>query len=148
MMVAELSILYESIFTKWVEKGGRVEKFEEFKKEFKKVIFEKLLDEEEDDKSDMLEEALEEIFDEMDEDLKEHLREWSIEEDMEHAQVLGVSHDVDRRTLVKTYRKLALQFHPEKWSADSDHGMSKDEAEEHFKKIQNSYDHLMTKFDD
>ncbi|KAL7458036.1 hypothetical protein ACHAWC_009537 [Mediolabrus comicus] len=148
MMVAELSILYESIFTKWVEKGGRVEKFEEFKKEFKKVIFEKFLDEEEDDKSDMLEEALEEIFDEMDEDLKEHLREWSIEEDMEHAQVLGVSHDVDRRTLVKTYRKLALQFHPEKWSADSDHGMSKDEAEEHFKKIQNSYDHLMTKFDD
>jgi curved DNA-binding protein CbpA len=43
---------------------------------------------------------------------------------------------------------LALQYHPDKWSADSDHGMSKEEAEEHFKKIQNAYDHLMTKFDD
>ena len=147
-MVAELSLLYETIFAKWAADGGRVEKFDDFKKQFKELIFEKFVDEEEGDKSDMLEEILEEIFDQMDEDLKEYLREGSIEEDMEHAQVLGVSHDVDRRTLVKTYRKLALQYHPDKWSADSDHGMSKEEAEEHFKKIQNAYDHLMTKFDD
>ena len=147
MMVAELSILYETIFAKWAGEGGRVEKFDDFKKKFKELIFEKYLDDE-DDKSGMLEEVLEEIFAEMDEDFMEYLREGSVEEDMEHAQVLGVSHDVDRRTLVKTYRKLALQYHPDKWSADSDHGMSKEEAEEHFKKIQNAYDHLMTKFDD
>ena len=142
MMVAELQRLYEINFAMWAEDGGRVEKFEEFKKEFIKVVFKKY------DKSDMLEEMLEEMFAATDEDFMEYLREGSVEEDMEHAQVLGVSHDVDRRTLVKTYRKLALQYHPAKWSADSDHGMSKEEAEEHFKKIQNAYDHLMTKFDD
>ena len=147
MMVLKLQRLYELNFAMWAEDGGRVEKFDDFKKTFKEAIFEKYLDDEEDDES-MLEEILEEIFAATDEVFKEYLSEGSIEEDMEHAQVLGVSHDVDRRTLVKTYRKLARQYHPDKWSADSDHGMSKEEAEEHFKKIQNAYDHLMTKFDD
>jgi DnaJ-domain-containing protein 1 len=147
MMVAELQRLYEINFAKWAEDGGRVEKFDDFKKAFKEAIFKKILDDEEDDKSDILEEILEEIFAATDEEFMEYLREGSVEEDMEHAQVLGVSHDVDRRTLVKTHRKLALQYHPDKWSADSDHGMSKEEAEEHFMKIQNAYDHLMAKFD-
>ena len=37
---------------------------------------------------------------------------------------------------------------PDKWRGDSDHGMTREEAENHFKSIQNSYDHLMATFDD
>ena len=37
---------------------------------------------------------------------------------------------------------------PDKWRANSDHGMTKDDAEEHFKKLQNAYDHLMSRFDE
>ena len=60
----------------------------------------------------------------------------------------GVEPDADERTLKVTYRKLALKYHPDKWRADSEHGMTKHEAQEHFKMIQNAYDHLMSRFDD
>jgi len=43
---------------------------------------------------------------------------------------------------------LAIQYHPDKWRHDSDHGMTKEDAEEEFKKIQSAYDHLMANFDD
>ena len=45
-------------------------------------------------------------------------------------------------------RRLALQYHPDKWRQDSDHGMTKEDAEEEFKKYQSAYDHLMANFDD
>ena len=31
-----------------------------------------------------------------------------------HYEVLGVSRDVSKKVLTKTYRKLALRFHPDK----------------------------------
>ena len=37
---------------------------------------------------------------------------------------------------------------PDKWKSDSDHGMSRKEAENRFKSIQSAYDHLMSNFDD
>ena len=37
---------------------------------------------------------------------------------------------------------------PDKWKTDSEHGMSRKEAENRFKSIQNAYDHLMSNFDD
>ena len=43
---------------------------------------------------------------------------------------------------------MALQFHPDKWKNDADHGMSKKDAENRFKSIQSAYDHLMGNFDD
>ena len=45
-------------------------------------------------------------------------------------------------------RRLAVQYHPDKWRQDSDHGMTKDDAEEKFKEIQSAYDHLMANFDE
>ena len=41
-----------------------------------------------------------------------------------------------------------LTSDPDKWKSDSDHGMSKKEAENRFKSIQSAYDHLMSNFDD
>ena len=43
---------------------------------------------------------------------------------------------------------MALQYHPDKWSEDSAHGMSREDAEEEFKSIQSAYDHLMANFDE
>jgi curved DNA-binding protein CbpA len=45
-------------------------------------------------------------------------------------------------------RRLAIQYHPDKWRQDSDHGMTKEDAEEEFKRIQSAYDHLMSNFDE
>ena len=124
-----------------------MEDFDDFKKEFKEDLseqFEELFE------LDELDEILEEIFEKTDEAFKEMLLKDRLEDDKKHAEVLGVSHDVDKRTLQNTYRKLALQYHPDKWSASSasSHGMCKEEDEEHFKNIRNSYDHLMANFDE
>ena len=37
---------------------------------------------------------------------------------------------------------------PDKWKHNSEHGMSRKEAENRFKFIQSAYDHLMSNFDD
>ena len=37
---------------------------------------------------------------------------------------------------------------PDKWRSDSSHGLSKEEAEEKFKMIQNAADHLLSRFDE
>ena len=49
---------------------------------------------------------------------------------------------------ISTDRRLAIQYHPDKWRQDSEHGMTKEDAEEEFKRIQSAYDHLMANFDD
>ena len=143
MLARVLEKMYVVNFQKWAEAGGSLEDFDEFKEEIKDAIAEQIGEEEED-----WEEILEEIFEGYDEEFKRILLEDRVEEDKKHAEILGVPHDVDKRTLQKTYRKLALQYHPDKWSANSEHGMSKEEAEEHFKSIRSSYDHLMANFDE
>jgi DnaJ-domain-containing protein 1 len=79
---------------------------------------------------------------------EEKMLEEKREENEKQAEILGVDVDADERTLKVAYRKLALKYHPDKWKSDSDHGMSKHEAENTFKAIQNAYDHLMSNFDD
>ena len=37
---------------------------------------------------------------------------------------------------------------PDKWKSDSEHGMSRKEAEDRFKAVQAAYDHMMSNFDD
>jgi DnaJ-domain-containing protein 1 len=143
MLQSALEKMYTVNFQKWEEAGMSLEDFDEFKEDFKDAMLEHFGEEEED-----LEEVLEEIFEEYDEDCKKILLEDRLEEDKKHAEILGVSHDVDKRTLQKTYRKLALQYHPDRWSAYNERGMSKEEAEEHFKSIRSSYDHLMANFDE
>ena len=143
MLTSIIGKMYVVNFQKMAEAGMSLEDFDEFKEDFKDAMLKHFGEEEED-----LEEVLEEIFEDYDEDCKRILLEDRLEEDKKHAEVLGVPHDVDKRTLQKTYRKLALQFHPDKWSANSEHGMSKEEAEEHFKSIRSSYDHLMANFDE
>ena len=51
-------------------------------------------------------------------------------------------------TFISSDRRLAIQYHPDKWRQDSEHGMTKEEATEEFKKFQSAYDHLMANFDD
>jgi len=69
-------------------------------------------------------------------------------ENEEMAEILGVPVDADAKTIKTKYRRMALQYHPDKWSADSAHGMSREDAEEQFKSIQSAYDHMMTNFDE
>jgi len=78
---------------------------------------------------------------------EDELQQDNEEEAREMAAILGVEPDANERTLTVTYRKLALKFHPDKWRNDSDHGMTKDESEEHFKAIQSAYDFLISRLD-
>jgi DnaJ-domain-containing protein 1 len=66
----------------------------------------------------------------------------------EYAELLGVSEDAGPDIIKREYRRKALKYHPDKWSEDHEDGLSKEESEEHFKHIQNAYDHLMSNFDD
>jgi len=89
----------------------------------------------------------ESFFDEFDDRWEEQMLEEKREENRKMAKILGVEPTADERTLKVAYRKLALQYHPDKWRSDSDHGMSKKDAENKFKTIQSAYDHLMSNFD-
>jgi DnaJ-domain-containing protein 1 len=67
----------------------------------------------------------------------------------EFADVLGVEMDATAAEIKRVYRKKALKYHPDKYRAENhEDGLTKDEAEEHFKELTNAYDHLMSKFDD
>eukprot|EP00579_Thalassiosira_antarctica_P025361 CAMPEP_0202006386 /NCGR_PEP_ID=MMETSP0905-20130828/11164_1 /ASSEMBLY_ACC=CAM_ASM_000554 /TAXON_ID=420261 /ORGANISM="Thalassiosira antarctica, Strain CCMP982" /LENGTH=1107 /DNA_ID=CAMNT_0048564135 /DNA_START=180 /DNA_END=3503 /DNA_ORIENTATION=- len=88
------------------------------------------------------------FFDEFDERWEEQLAEEKEEENRKQADVLGVESDADGRTIKLAYRKMALRFHPDKWKSDSEHGMSRKEAEDRFKAVQAAYDHMMSNFDD
>lgn len=88
------------------------------------------------------------FFDDFDDRWEERLEEEKEEENRKSAEILGVPEDADARTLKLAYRKMALQYHPDKWKSDSEHGMTKEDAEERFKTMQSAYDHLMSNFDE
>ncbi len=146
-LIKQFGKMYTMYFQAWFEEGGKVEDFDDFKEDFKEVMARLVPDRFELGELEF-DDILEDIFKATDEEFKKILLNDRLEDDMKHAEILGVSHDADKRTLQKTYRTLARQYHPDKWSIDSAHGMSKEEAEEHFKSIRNSYDHLMAKFDE
>ncbi|KAL3779439.1 hypothetical protein ACHAWO_000165 [Cyclotella atomus] len=90
----------------------------------------------------------EDYFDDFDERMEEELLQEKMEENRKQAEILGVDPETDERTIKVAYRKLALTYHPDKWKSDSEHGMSKSDAENKFKMIQSAYDHLMSNFDE
>ena len=63
-------------------------------------------------------------------------------EEEKHAAVLGVSADATRQEIKIAYRKLALVYHPDKYNANAVGGMTREQGEEHFKKIINIVEHF------
>ena len=55
--------------------------------------------------------------------------------DKDYYEVLGISRDADENEIKKAYRKLAIQYHPDKNPGDK-------EAEERFKKVSEAYEVL------
>ncbi|GFH51958.1 hypothetical protein CTEN210_08434 [Chaetoceros tenuissimus] len=67
----------------------------------------------------------------------------------EHCEILGVDVDATSREIKTAYRRMALKYHPDKFNEEStDTGMSKAEAEEHFKKCSSAYQALSEEFED
>lgn len=61
----------------------------------------------------------------------------------EAAAILGLTVDSSPDEIKKAYRKNAIKFHPDKYSAEKhDDGITKAEAEEKFKEIANAYEVL------
>lgn len=90
------------------------------------------------------------IYIEVDDDDDED-GDWGYEEDVygeddgpsreECAELLGVSADASHREIKIAYRRMALIYHPDKFN-ESNADISKEEAEEHFKKCSAAYDSL------
>lgn len=57
-------------------------------------------------------------------------------------KVLSLNPTQDETEVRKTYRALALKWHPDKWSGKTD--KEKEEAEKRFKDIQNAYESIMS----
>jgi len=71
------------------------------------------------------------------------------EKNTEAAETLGVEEDATEAEIKRVFRKKARKYHPDSYRADNhEDGMSKEEAEEHFKHLSNAYDHLMSNFED
>eukprot|EP00592_Proboscia_alata_P009362 CAMPEP_0194358316 /NCGR_PEP_ID=MMETSP0174-20130528/5565_1 /TAXON_ID=216777 /ORGANISM="Proboscia alata, Strain PI-D3" /LENGTH=1149 /DNA_ID=CAMNT_0039128593 /DNA_START=667 /DNA_END=4116 /DNA_ORIENTATION=- len=68
------------------------------------------------------------------------------DEDKNQSTILGVAPSASAQEIKSVYRKKALMFHPDKYKPEL--GMTKDESTEHFKKLTNAYDHLMSNYDE
>lgn len=86
-------------------------------------------------------------------DSEDEYFDWDEEEsnaqkDEEAAELLGVDVDASATDIKRAYRRLARLYHPDSYRPENhEDGITKAEAEEHFKKIADSYEHLMTKFE-
>ena len=68
--------------------------------------------------------------------------------DQDAADLLGVDLEATEEEIKRVYRRKALKYHPDKYSlGNHDDGMTKEAAEDHFKELNNAYDHMMSKFD-
>lgn len=71
------------------------------------------------------------------------------EKNLEAAETLGVDVDASDAEIKRVFRKKARKYHPDSFRADNhEDGMTKEDAEEHFKELSNAYDHLMSNFDE
>jgi hypothetical protein len=70
--------------------------------------------------------------------------------DKDSAELLGVDVDATQVEIRRQYKRSARKYHPDKHTGAENHedGMTKQESEDHFKKIGAAYDHLMLQFDD
>jgi hypothetical protein len=73
-----------------------------------------------------------------------------VRQDQEAADLLGVDIDSTQAEIKRQYKRNALKYHPDKYRGAENHddGMTKEESEEHFKKLSSAYDHLMLKFEE
>ena len=66
----------------------------------------------------------------------------------EAAEILGVTTDATLSEVRKAYHRKARKFHPDSYSADAHtDGMTKEEAEDHFKEISNAYERMISHID-
>lgn len=86
-----------------------------------------------------------EYFDE-DEDWDHYNARETAAKDSAAALVLGVPVDASEAQVKAAYRRLALKFHPDKYR-EGEHEMSREDAAERFKEINNANDRLMSHFD-
>ena len=64
----------------------------------------------------------------------------------EHAEILGINVDASSKEIKKAFRQLALMYHPDKFDADKhDDTMTKEDAEEHFKKCSAAYEYFTSR---
>lgn len=80
----------------------------------------------------------------------EQMHEEELEQkNLEAAETLGVEVDASDAEIKRVFRKKARKYHPDSYRAENhEDGMTKVEAEEHFKELSSAYDHLMSNFDD
>ena len=63
----------------------------------------------------------------------------------EHAEILGIDVDASSKEVKKAFRKLALKYHPDKYDTEKHETMTKEGAEEQFKKCAAAYEYFMAR---